>query len=54
MKICIQRDGNNIVTYKDIEDIDDRGEIAHILAELESIKLTLLGLWEFYDDSERD
>jgi hypothetical protein len=47
MKIAIVNQGNgNIVSVKEYEPIESRGEIAHFLAELESIKLDLLELWE--------
>ena len=46
MKIAIYRNGMNIVTIKDYRDIDDKGEIGHILMEMELIKKELVGLWE--------
>jgi len=52
MKIAIVNQGNgNIATIKEYEP-ESRGEIAHFLAELESIKLDLLELWEEYDNPE--
>lgn len=50
MKIVIGRiDDNNILTTKDYSDIKDKGEISHIICELESIKLDLLELWEEFE-----
>lgn len=46
MKIQISRMNNDILTVKDYSDIKGRGEIAHIICELELIKLDLLKLWE--------
>ncbi len=42
MKIAIARQGENIVTVKNYDDVSDRGEISHFLVELEVIKLELL------------
>ena len=53
MKIAIVNQGNgNIATIKEYEPIESRGEIAHFLAELESIKLDLLDLWEECEECE--
>ena len=61
MKIAIVRqpplDGKpgRILTVRDYGDIDGRGELAHLMAELESIKLDLMDMWEnldFDDDGE--
>jgi len=49
MKICIERQGGTIVTLKDLKDVDDRGEIAHIICELESLKQELLEEWEDFE-----
>ena len=46
MKIAIVRTGDNINCMKDYSDIQDKGEVAHILAELEVIKMDLLEIWE--------
>ena len=46
MRIAIQRSGDDIVAVHDYSDIKDSGEIAHILAELETIKQDLLELWQ--------
>jgi len=53
MKIEIGRmDDENIWTKRDYTDIKDKGEVAHIICELESIKLELLELWEEMNDKE--
>ena len=47
MKIAIINNGNgNITSIREYSSVESRGEIAHFLAELESIKLDLLELWE--------
>ncbi len=50
MKIGIKREGEDIITVKDYSDIKDKGEVAHIICELEIIKLDLLELWGEYND----
>jgi len=45
MKIQIGRIGENIICNKDYTDIKDKGEIAHILMELEFVKKDLIELW---------
>lgn len=51
MKILIERlDDDNIITAVDCSDPKDSGEIAHFLAELELVKISLLGLWEEMKD----
>ena len=52
MKIVICRDGENIISLKDYSDVNDKGEIAHMLVEVELIKQDLLELWERYSDPE--
>lgn len=52
MKIAIGRRGDDIVAVKDYADIQGRGEIAHFLAELESIKKDLLELWEKHNKED--
>lgn len=53
MKITIGRlDDDNIFTGRDYSDIRDKGELAHIIAELESIKLDLIGLWDKINECE--
>tara|TARA_Y100000310_G_C20693519_1_gene823937 strand:+ start:2248 stop:2418 length:171 start_codon:yes stop_codon:yes gene_type:complete len=54
MRIVIERAGDAIATIKDLKNIDGRGEIAHILTELELIKQELLLVWVNYDDSGDD
>lgn len=48
MKVLIQmlEDRKNIYTERDFRDINDRGEVAHFICELESIKSDLLEIWE--------
>lgn len=50
MNIAIAKKGNDIITIKDYSDVDDRGEIAHMLAEIKIIEQDLLELWEKYGD----
>ena len=52
MKILIKRDKGNILTVRDLTDIADRGEIAHIICELELLKLELLEKWEAYNETD--
>lgn len=51
MKILIGMDDDkrNIAVAKDYENIDNRGEIAHILCEIKIIEQELLELWESFD-----
>ena len=50
MEIRIRRmDDGNILTAKNYDDVESRGEIAHFIAELENIKLELLELWMDYE-----
>ena len=46
MKIALIRKGENIVAIKDYSDINQKGEVAHMIAELELIKLDLLEIWD--------
>lgn len=48
MKIAVATDqsNKNIITIKEYVPIYSKGEVAHFLAELESIKLDLLEIWE--------
>ena len=41
----------NIIKYTDFTDAVDRGEIAHFIAELETMKIELLELWDNNRDS---
>ena len=51
MEIHIGRVGENIVCNRNYTDIADKGEISHILMELELIKIDLMELWqEFCED----
>lgn len=52
MKIAIFRKGDTITTIKDYLDIGDKGEVAHMICELESIKLDLLEIWEEMDKKD--
>jgi len=45
MEIQIINDGENIITTKNLEP-EDRGEIAHFITELETLKQELLIIWE--------
>ena len=46
MNLSIVRYGKNIVVIKDFTSPEERGEVAHFLAELEVLKKELLILWE--------
>ena len=51
MRIVIERvNENTIGAFKDFSDIKSRGEISHIIAELETIKLELIDYWKKWDD----
>lgn len=52
MIITIARKGDNIITCKDYRDIEDKGEISHILMELEFLKQDLMELWDEWEDQE--
>lgn len=52
MKIAIVREGGNIVTIKDYSDIDQKGEVSHMITELELIKQDLLEIWEELQERE--
>lgn len=56
MKLLIARDPKNnlITTIKEFQDINDSGEIAHFITELEIIKLELIELWEEYHENQTD
>ena len=54
MKIAIARNGNDIATIKDYQDIDNKGEISHFLIEIELIKQDLLELWkEWHEENSK-
>jgi hypothetical protein len=53
MKLQISRVGDSIAVYKEWKDIQGRGEIAHILVELEIVKNELMALWVNYDEIEK-
>ncbi len=46
MKILLERNGEDIIVYKDYSDIDSKSEVSHMITELELIKLDLLEVWE--------
>ena len=51
MKLGIAKlNEGKITTIKDYSNIRDRGEIAHILCELELIKQDLLEMWDEWSD----
>jgi len=50
MNLQITRVGDTIAVYKDYKDIDGRGELAHIITELELLKQELLLLWLNFED----
>lgn len=52
MKIGLVRKGENIIRICEYDDIRGKGEIAHMIAELELIKLDLLEMWDDYDLKE--
>jgi hypothetical protein len=53
MRIAIINNNNgNITSIREYDNPESRGEIAHFIAELESIKLDLLEIWEELDNSE--
>jgi hypothetical protein len=56
MKIAIATDqkNKNIIAIKEYEPVYSKGEVAHFLAELESIKLDLLEVWESEEVQEME
>ena len=50
MKIQIARLNDMVVVSKDLRDIQSRGEISHVLAELELIKIDLLMRWKNFKE----
>ena len=54
MKLAIQREGNNIVTFKKFDDCEGRGEAGHFIAQLEIIKAELLELWDALEADDDD
>jgi len=50
MNLQITRVEDAIAVYKDFKDIDGRGELAHIITELECIKSELLMMWLHFDE----
>ena len=53
MNIQISRVGDDIFCNKNYTNIKDKGEISHILMELEFIKQDLMELWEEFCEDER-
>lgn len=55
MKIIIGRiDNENIYTEKDYSDIKDKGEVSHIVCELELIKQDLINIFDTWDEEHID
>jgi hypothetical protein len=56
MRIAIATDQEkkNIIAIKEYTPIYSKGEVAHFLAELESIKLDLLEIWESEEVQEME
>lgn len=56
MKIAIgtDQDNNRIITIKEYKPIYSKGEVAHFITELESIKLDLLEIWESEEVQEME
>ena len=54
MRIAIARDGDLIQTIKQYAPIKDKGEVAHFLAELESMKNDLQEIWEEMDHKDTE
>lgn len=46
MRILLMRKDDNIIAIKDYSDIESKGEVSHIIAELELIKLDLLEIFD--------
>lgn len=47
MKVVIEKiDEDNILTGTDLSDVEDKGEIAHFIVELERVKQIFMELWE--------
>ena len=53
LKLQISRVGDSIAVLKEWKDIQGRGELAHVLVELEIIKNELLALWVNYDEIKK-
>lgn len=45
MEIQIKRVDNTVGVFKNLKDVKERGEISHVLMELELIKQELLVMW---------
>lgn len=50
--ISINQDKTKIGTIKEYEPIDSKGEVAHFLAEIETIKQDLLEIWRGMEDED--
>ncbi len=46
MKIGLMREDDKIICVRDYGDIRDRGEVAHMIAELQVIQKDLLEIWD--------
>jgi hypothetical protein len=49
MKIVIERVDDAVAVMKDLKSIQGRGELSHVIAELEILKQELLLIWMDYD-----
>ena len=45
-------DKDNFGTHTDFTDIEERGELSHMICELELIRNRLLKMWKEYDGTE--
>ena len=52
MRIALAREGEDIITVKEYDDIQSSGEIAHFIAELEIMKQELLEIWQGWGKKE--
>ncbi len=53
MKIAIANKGDgNIITVKEYDPIESKGELAHFIAEIGIINLELLELWEEFNSKD--
>lgn len=52
MNIQIKRVDDTVGVFKDLRDVKARGEISHVLMELELIKQELLAMWHSWKDEE--
>jgi len=50
MEIHISTSAGNVLTTKILDDVEDRGEIAHFIVELEILKKELVDMFDNYED----